>query len=86
MQEACLVTAQPADPRRSEFALEATRRAEEAEGRLEKLLDVLDDTGVTSGMSGEQLHQVLGVVAPEPGHGGKYLTTDEVRQRLGLPR
>ena len=83
MQEACLVTAQPVDP---QFALQATRRAEEAEARLEELLDVLDDTGITSGMSGEQLREVLGVVAPEPGHGGKYLTTDEVRQRLGLPR
>ena len=45
MQEACPVTAQPADARRSQFALEATRRAEEAEARLEELLDVLDDTG-----------------------------------------
>ena len=80
------MTAQPADPSHSQFALEATRRAEEAEARLEELLDVLDDTGITSGMSGEQLHQVLGVVAPESGHGGRYLTTDEVRQRLGLPR
>jgi hypothetical protein len=66
--------------------LDATRRAEEAEARLEELLDVLEDTGITSDMSDAQLHQVLGVVLAEPRHGARYLTTDEVRQRLGLPR
>jgi len=80
------VTAQPADPGLRQFAVDATRRAEEAEARLEKLLDVLEDTGITSGMSSEQLYQVLGVVGAEPRHGEKYLTTEEVRQRLGLPR
>jgi hypothetical protein len=80
------VTAQPADPGLRQFAVDATRRAEEAEARLEKLLDVLEDTGITSGMSSEQLYQVLGVVGAEPRPGEKYLTTEEVRQRLGLPR
>jgi len=40
--------------------LDATRRAEEAEARLEELLDPLEDTGITSGMSDAQLHQVPG--------------------------
>jgi hypothetical protein len=75
------MTAQPADP-----ALEATRRAEAAESRAEELLDVLEDTGVITGMSEEQLQRFLGVVLPERGSGEKTLTTDEVRQSLGLPR
>jgi len=79
------VTAQPTDPGLRQFASDA-RRAEEAEARLEELLDVLEDTGITSGMSDAQLHQVLGVVLAEPRHGARHLTTDEVRQRLGLPR
>jgi hypothetical protein len=80
------VTAQPADPGPRQFALDATCRADEAEARLEELLDVLEDTGITSGMSDEQLRHVLGVVRPGPHHGEKYLTAGEVRQRLGLPR
>lgn len=79
------MTAQPADPGLGQFA-DATRRAEQAEARLEELLDVLEDAGITSGMSDAQLHQILGVVFAEPDHGARYLTTDEVRQRLGLPR
>ena len=80
------MTAQPKDPGLRQFALDATRRAEEAEARLEELLDVLEGTGITSGMSDAQLRQVLGVVLAEPRHGARHLTTDEVRQRLGLPR
>ena len=80
------MTAQPAEPGLGKFALDATRRAEEAEARLEELLDVLEDTGITSGMSDAQLHQVLGVVLAEPRHDARHLTTEEVRQRLGLPR
>lgn len=80
------MTAQPTDPGLRQFVLDATRRAEEAEARLEDLLDMLEDTGITSGMSDAQLHQVMGVVLAEPSHGARHLTTDEVRQRLGLPR
>ena len=54
------MTAQPTDPGLRQFALDATRRAEEAEARLEELLDPLEDTGITSGMSDAQLHQVPG--------------------------
>ena len=80
------MTAQPTDPGLRQFVLDATRRAEEAEARLEELLDMLEDTGITSGMSEAQLHQVMGVVLAEPRHGARHLTTDELRQRLGLPR
>lgn len=80
------MTAQPADPGLGQFASDAIRRAEEAEARFEELLDVLEDAEITSGMSDAQLHQVLGVVLAEPHHGARYLTIDEVRQRLGLPR
>ena len=79
------MTAQPADSGLRQFAVDATHRAEQAEAGLEKLLDVLEDTGITSSMSDEQLHLVLGVVGAEPRPGEKYLTTEEVRRRLGLP-
>jgi hypothetical protein len=75
------MSAQPTDP-----ALDATRRAEAAESRAEELLDVLEDTGVITGMSEDQLEQFLGVVLPPRRSGEKSLTTDEVRRRLGLPR
>lgn len=75
------MTAQPTDP-----ALGATRRAEAAESRTEDLLDVLEDTGVIDGMSEDQLQRFLDVVVPPRLAGEKFLTTDEVRQRLGLPR
>ena len=80
------MTAKPADPGLGKFALDATRRAEKAEARLEELLDVLEDTGITSGVSDAQLRQVLGVVLAEPRDDARHLSTDEVRQRLGLPR
>jgi hypothetical protein len=74
------MTAEPAQ------SLDATRRAEAAESRTEELLDVLEDTGVITGMSEEQLQRFLGVVLPPRRSGEKSLTTDEVRQSLGLPR
>jgi hypothetical protein len=37
-------------------------------------------------MSEEQLQRFLGVVLPPRRSGEKSLTTDEVRQSLGLPR
>ncbi|MBV9095104.1 MAG: hypothetical protein JO132_14715 [Streptosporangiaceae bacterium] len=63
-------------------------RAEEAEATVGELLDALEDTGVTGGLSDEQVQRLLGVLGARPARrpGETYLTTEEVRQQLGLPR
>ncbi len=56
--------------------------AEEA-ARIEEL-DALEAAGRTGELSDQQARRILGI----PGRQGdeEYLTTDEVRLRLGLPR
>jgi hypothetical protein len=47
-------------------------------------LDALEATGRTGELTDEQARQTLGV--PERRGDEEYLTTDEVRRRLKLPR
>jgi hypothetical protein len=56
--------------------------AEEA-ARIEEL-DVLEAAGRTGELSDQQARRILGVPARRGDE--EYLTTDEVRRRLGLPR
>jgi len=56
--------------------------AEEA-ARMEEL-DALEDSGQTAGLSDQEARRILGLPALRGNE--KYLTTDEVRRRLGLPR
>ncbi len=45
-------------------------------------LDALEATGRTGELTDQQARELLGIA--EPGGDEKYLTTDEVRRRLGL--
>jgi hypothetical protein len=56
--------------------------AEEA-ARIEEL-DALEASGRTPELSDQEARQILGISALRGGE--KYVTTDEVRRRLGLPR
>jgi hypothetical protein len=56
--------------------------AEEA-ARVEEL-DVLEASGQTGGLSDQEARRTLGLASPQGGE--EYLTTDEVRRRLGLLR
>jgi hypothetical protein len=47
-------------------------------------LDALEATGRTGELTGRQARELLGI--PDRRGDEKYLTADEVRRRLGLPR
>jgi hypothetical protein len=55
-------------------------KAEEA-ARIEEL-DALEEAGQTGELSDSEARQLLGISDRQPG--AQYLTTDEVRRRLGL--
>ena len=57
---------------------------EAEEAALAEELDALEAAGRTGELSEQQARQILGV-PPRRGD-EKYLTADEVRRRLGLPR
>ena len=56
--------------------------AEEA-ARIEEL-DALEASGQTADLPDQEARRILGLPAPRGDE--KYVTTDEVRRRLGLPR
>ena len=56
--------------------------AEEA-ARIEEL-DALEASGRTAELSDQEARRILGISALREDE--KYVTTDEVRRRLGLPR
>jgi len=56
--------------------------AEEA-ARMEEL-DALEESGQTAGLSDQEARRILGLPALRGNE--KYLTTEEVRRRLGLPQ
>jgi hypothetical protein len=58
--------------------------AEAEEAALIEGLDALEESGQTVGLSDQEARRILGLPALRGNE--RYLTTDEVRRRLGLPR